>query len=61
MIKVRKVLRTEEDVDDISERFDFEGTIEQLKEAIKPALERPTRYRFYYLAEGETNWVQLTK
>lgn len=60
MIQVRKILHTDE-YDDISERFDFDGTLDQLKEAIQPALERPSRYTFYYLEDGSENWVKITR
>ena len=58
-MQVRKVLHTE-DYDDISESFEYEGTVEQLKEQLSPVLSRATRYTFYYM-DSEGNWKKITK
>ena len=60
MISVRKVLHTE-DIDDVAEMFDFDGTLEQLKEALQPALSRVTRYTFYYYNTETSSWERILK
>lgn len=60
-IKVRKVLLTDEDVLDIHEELIFEGTVEELKVWIAPALNRPTRYQFWFSEDNGDSWKQVLK
>lgn len=60
MIQVRKVLHTE-DIDDIAEMFDFDGTLEELKVLLQPALSRATRYTFYHYNTDTSSWERILK
>lgn len=60
MISVRKVLHTE-DIDDIAEMFDFDGTIDELKVLLRPAFDRPSRYTFYYYNTETSSWERILK
>lgn len=60
MIQVRKVLHTD-DYDDIAEIFELDGTIEEIKVLLQPALDRPSRYTFYYYDTEKSSWERITK